>query len=381
MQKIEAIGHLTGGIAHDFNNMLAIVMSALRLLQRRLDRGDTDVQKYVDGAMQGAERAASLTARLLAFSRQQTLAPEIIDSNKLIAAMDEMLRRTIPESIQIETVLAGGLWQTHADPQGLENAIINLVVNARDAMPDGGKLTIETANGLLDDAYAASHPDVKAGQYVMIAVTDTGTGMPSEIISRVFDPFFTTKPVGLGTGLGLSQIHGFIKQSGGHVAIYSEIGQGTTVKLYLPRLADAERSVVRRPDAVVAPRAANGETILVVEDQPDVRRMTVEVLHELGYATLEAGTGTEALALLDSSPEIALLLTDVVMPGMNGRQLADEAQLRRPGLAVLFTTGYTRNAIVHHGILDPGVHVIIKPHTFEALAQKISELLRARPLG
>jgi signal transduction histidine kinase/ActR/RegA family two-component response regulator len=382
MQKIEAVGQLTGGIAHDFNNMLAIVMSALRLLQRRIERGETDVQKYIDGAMQGAERAAGLTARLLAFSRQQTLAPEAIDGNKLIAAMDDLLRRTIPESVQIETVLAGGLWRTFADAQGLENAIINLAVNARDAMPDGGKVTIETANCLLDDAYAGSRPEVKVGQYVMIAVTDTGSGIPPDVIGRVFDPFFTTKPVGLGTGLGLSQVHGFIKQSGGHIAIYSEIGQGTTVKLYLPRLAaNAEGGLAHRPDAAGVPRAASGETILVVEDQPDVRAMTVEILHELGYSTLEAGNGAEGLARLDDNPQIALLLTDVVMPGMNGRQLAEEAQKRRPDLAVLFTTGYTRNAIVHHGVLDPGVHVITKPHTLEALAQKISELLQARPSG
>ena len=383
MQKIEAIGHLTGGIAHDFNNMLAIIMGSLRLLQRRLQRGETDVQKHVDSAMQGAERAASLTSRLLAFSRQQTLAPEVIDGNKLIASMDEMLRRTIPESVQIETVLAGGLWQTYADQQGLESAIINLAVNARDAMPEGGKLTIETANCLLDDAYAAAHADVAAGQYVMIAVTDTGTGMPAEVVRRVFDPFFTTKPPGVGTGLGLSQVHGFVKQSGGHITIYSEIARGTSVKLYLPRLtADYEQSLIgKRPNVPAIPRASNGETILIVEDQQDVRKVTVDILRELGYVPLQAEDGEEALELLDAHPEIALLLTDVVMPGMNGRQLAEVAQTRRPGLPVLFTTGYTRNAIVHHGILDPDVHVIIKPHTLEALAQKISDLLQIRQSG
>ena len=377
MQKIEAIGHLTGGIAHDFNNMLAIIMGSLRLLQRRLERGETDVRQYVDGAMQGAERAASLTSRLLAFSRQQPLAPVGIDANKLIASMDEMLRRTIPESVQIETVLAGGLWQAYADTQGLENAIINLAVNARDAMPEGGKMTIETGNCLLDDAYAASHPDVNAGQYVMIAVTDTGTGISRELIARVFDPFFTTKPAGLGTGLGLSQVHGFVKQSGGHIAIYSEVGRGTTVKLYLPRLAaNAEAGVTRRPSAAGVPRAASGETVLVVEDQQDVRKVTIEMLREIGYVPLEAEGAHEALSLLEEHPEVALLLTDVVMPHMNGRQLAEEARARRPDLAVLFTTGYTRNAIVHHGILDRDVHVIVKPHTLEMLAQKIGELLQ-----
>jgi signal transduction histidine kinase len=380
MQKIEAIGHLTGGIAHDFNNMLAIVLGSLRLLQRRLDRGDTDVRKYIDGAVDGAERAANLTARLLAFSRQQPLAPEVIDGNKLIAGMGEILRRTIPESVQIETVLAGGLWRTFADRQGLESAIINLSVNGRDAMPNGGKLTIETANASLDEVYAATRPDVKAGQYVMIAVADAGIGMAADVMARAVDPFFTTKPAGEGTGLGLSQVHGFIKQSGGHLAIYSEPGQGTTVKLYLPRhFGDAEAAQARRAPGSQLPMAQHGETILVVEDEADVRRLTVEMLKELGYATLEAGNPEAALALLDAHPEIALLLTDVVMPGMNGRRLADEVQKRRPGLPVLFTTGYTRNAIVHHGVLDPGVHVLIKPHTLEMLAIKVAELLAAAP--
>jgi signal transduction histidine kinase/CheY-like chemotaxis protein len=376
MQKIEAIGHLTGGLAHDFNNMLAIVLSSLRLLQRRLARGDTDVQKFIDGAVQGAERAAHLTARLLAFSRQQPLAPEVLDSNKLIAGMGEILRRTIPESIHIETVLAGGLWRSFADAQGLENAVINLSVNARDAMPDGGKLTIETANVYLDDAYAAMHADVKPGQYVMIAVADTGTGMPPEVIARAFDPFFTTKPTGQGTGLGLSQVHGFIKQSGGHITIYSEPGHGTAVKLYLPRHVGDEAVTSWRAQAAAAPIAQNGETVLVVEDEDEVRRFTVEMLRELGYTTLEAENAQRALALIDSHPEIALLFTDVVMPDMNGRLLANAALKRRPNLPVLFTTGYTRNAIVHHGILDADVSVLIKPYTLDMLAAKIGELLR-----
>ncbi|MPZ56178.1 MAG: response regulator [Rhizobiales bacterium] len=382
MQKIEAIGQLTGGIAHDFNNMLAIVLGSLRLLQRRLQRGETDVQKFIDGAIEGAERAASLTARLLAFSRQQPLAPEIIAANKLIAGMGEILRRTIPESVQIETVLAGGLWRTYADVQGLENAIINLAVNGRDAMAamaNGGKLTIETANAHFDEAYAAAHAEVKAGQYVMIAVTDTGVGMPQEIVGRAFDPFFTTKPAGSGTGLGLSQVHGFIKQSGGHVAIYSEESQGTTVKLYLPRLSGAaSQATAERATPARISHAETGATILVVEDDPDVRKMTVDMLQDMGYATLEADGGAAALRELDVHPEVALLFTDVVMPGMNGRQLAEEALQKRPDLAVLFTTGYTRNAIVHHGILDSGVHVLTKPHTYETLADKVSDLLRSR---
>jgi signal transduction histidine kinase/ActR/RegA family two-component response regulator len=379
MQKIEAIGHLTGGIAHDFNNMLAVVLGSLRLMQRRLQRGDTDVQKYIDGAVQGAERAAGLTTRLLAFSRQQALMPEIIDCNKMIAAMNEILRRTIPENVQIETVLAGGLWRTYADAQGLESAIINLAVNARDAMPGGGKLTIETANCLLDEAYAASRPDVIAGQYVMIAVADTGAGMPPDVIDRAFDPFFTTKPAGYGTGLGLSQVHGFIKQSGGTIAIYSEIGRGTTVKLYLPRFnAAVEAAPSLRRDASAVPRSANGETILVVEDEPEVRRLAIDMLRELGYATLEADSAADALELLHEHPEIDLLFTDIVMPDKNGRELAEEARKHRPDLAVLFTTGYTRNAIVHHGVLDPGVQVITKPHSLETLAQRVSELLQAK---
>jgi signal transduction histidine kinase/CheY-like chemotaxis protein len=376
MQKIEAVGQLTGGIAHDFNNMLAIVLGSLRLLQRRLERGDTNVQKYIDGAVQGAERAANLTARLLAFSRQQALAPEVIDLNKLVAGMGEILRRTIPENVQIETVLAGGLWRTNVDVQGLESAIINLAANGRDAMPDGGKLTIETANVYLDESYAARHADVHPGQYVMIAVADTGAGMLPDVASRAFDPFFTTKPTGQGTGLGLSQVHGFIKQSGGHVTIYSESGQGTTVKLYLPRHFGATPATeAGRQEMERLPRARNGETILVVEDEAEVRKLTVEMLRELGYMTLEADGAAAALAQLDAHPEVALLFTDVVMPGMNGRQLATEAMQRRPGIAVLFATGYTRNAIVHHGILDPDVHVVIKPHAFETLALKVSELL------
>lgn len=376
MQKIEAIGQLTGGIAHDFNNMLSVVLGSLRLMQRRLQRGETEVGKYVDAAIQGAERAANLTTRLLAFSRQQPLAPEVIDGNKLIAGMGEILRRTIPESIEIETVLAGGLWRSFADVSGLENAIINLAVNARDAMPTGGKLTIETANASLDDSYAATRPELKPGQYVMIAVTDTGGGMPPDVAARAIDPFFTTKPPGQGTGLGLSQVHGFIKQSGGHFAIYSEPGQGTTVKLYLPRhFGPSEAVAERKMGGNDVPSLGNREIILVVEDDAEVRRLIIEMLQELGYTTLESENADGALAQIDGHADIALMITDVVMPGMNGRALANEALVRRPNLPVLFTTGYTRNAIVHHGVLDPGVHVLIKPYTIETLAAKVRELL------
>lgn len=376
LQRIEAIGKLTGGIAHDFNNMLAVIISSLELMRRRLSRGDTDVNRLIDSAMKGADNAANLTQRLLAFSRQQALDPQVVDCNKLVAGMSEILYHTIPETIEIETVLAGGLWRTHIDRRGLENAILNLAVNARDAMPEGGKLTIETANAHLDEGYADDHADVSAGQYVMLAVTDTGVGMSEEVRERVFEPFFTTKGTGQGTGLGLSQVHGFIKQSGGHIMIYSEIGQGTTVKLYLPRLV---KDVQEREDAPAhgdpIPRSKKRQLVLVAEDEEAVRRGTVSMLEELGYAVLEAESGVEALEKIDSHPEIALLITDVVMPGMNGRQLADEAAKRRPDLRVLFSTGYTRNAIVHHGTLDPGVHLINKPFTLGTLARKIMTLL------
>jgi signal transduction histidine kinase len=376
MQKMEAVGQLTGGIAHDFNNMMAVVISSLRLMQRRLERGDTKVQEYIDGALRGAERAANLTRRLLAFSRQQPLSPETVDANKLIAGMEDVLRRTIPASISIETVFAGGLWRTRADAQGLESALINLAVNARDAMPDGGKLTIETSNAFLDEAYAASHGEVAVGQYVLLAVTDTGSGMPSEVVGRAFDPFFTTKPTGEGTGLGLSQVYGFIKQSGGHVKIYSEVGVGTTVKLYLPRLASSKGEEADvSPAGAPIHRDGQGQVVLVVEDDTDVRRLTVEMLEELNYVALSADGGARALAIMETNQHVALLLTDIVMPDINGRVLAEEAIKRRPDLKVLFTTGYTRNAIVHNGVLDQGVHLIVKPFTIEALAAKLTEIL------
>ncbi len=282
-----------------------------------------------------------------------------------------MLRRTLPETVKIETVLAGGLWLTHADAHQLESALLNLAVNARDAMAEGGKLTIETANAHLDEAYAALHPETEPGQYVMIAITDSGTGMTPDVLNRAFDPFFTTKPSGEGTGLGLSQVFGFAKQSGGHVKIYTELGVGTSVKLYLPRLFVDGHSTVKKPQ--IKPdtlRLGGSELVLIVEDSTDVRLLAVAMVRELNYDVLDAPSGAVALALLDANPDIKLMLTDVVMPDMNGRQLADEVTRRRPEVKVLFTTGYTRNAIVHNGILDPGVNLIAKPFTIEALGGK-----------
>jgi signal transduction histidine kinase/ActR/RegA family two-component response regulator len=381
MQKLEAIGQLTGGIAHDFNNMLAVAMISLRLNARRVQRGDTQVQELIDGGTQSLERAATLTRRLLAFARQQSLSPETLNVNRLLAGMEDMLRRTLREDIVIETRLAGGVWRTYADVAGLESAIINLAVNARDAMADGGKLTIETANVELDEAYAAEHADVTPGEYVVIAVTDTGCGMTPEVIERAFDPFFTTKPAGQGTGLGLSQVFGFLKQSGGHVGIYSEPGTGTTIKLYLPKLRDqADRSTRIAP--TLSPMRAVGaqELILVVEDDDRVRQVTVQLLHELNYTTIDADCAETALTLLDGHADVQVLLTDVIMPDMNGRRLAEEALKRRPDLKVLYTTGYTRSAIVHNGILDPGVQLLTKPFTIEALAQKLDDVLRTDEL-
>ena len=374
-QKMEAVGQLTGGIAHDFNNMLSVIVGALDLLRRRLDTSDARTRRYVGTAMDGAKRAAVLTQRLLAFSRQQPLQPEAIDANALVSGMSDLLRHSLGVDIQFETVLAGGLWTLHADPNQLENVLVNLVVNARDAMPRGGKLTIETQNAHLDDRYVANELGVASGHYVLIAVTDTGSGMPAEIIAKAFDPFFTTKAVGKGTGLGLSQVYGFVKQSNGHVKIYSEVGVGTTVKIYLPRLvgtaADAE-SGERDSDM---PRGDALETILVVEDESVVRQITTDSLAELGYRVLEADGAAGALRILDAHPEIQLLFTDIVMPEVNGAQLAAEARRRRPALKVLFTTGYTRNAVVHNGVLDAGVELISKPFTIDELAMKIRTTL------
>ena len=376
-QKMEAVGQLTGGIAHDFNNMLAVIIGSLDLLSRRMGSEDARSRRYVDAAADGARRAAILTQRLLAFSRQQPLQPETVDVNRLVANMSDLLRHSLGTDVRLETILAGGLWQTHVDPNQLENVILNLGVNARDAMPDGGRLTIETHNGHLDMRYATAHIGVPEGQYVVIAVTDTGTGMPPEVIAKAFDPFFTTKEVGKGTGLGLSQVYGFVKQSGGHVKIYSETGEGTTVKIYLPRLIGAADEVKANTAPTAIAKGYYDELILVVEDEPAVRQLSVDALTELGYRVVEADGAAAGLRLLDAHPEIMLLFTDIVMPDVNGAKLAEEARRRRPRLKVLFTTGYTRNAVVHNGMLDPGVDLIGKPFTIEELAAKVRQVLDA----
>jgi signal transduction histidine kinase len=379
-QKMEAVGQLTGGIAHDFNNLLTAICGGADTLQRLLPQvlgpNEARLRRALRMIDQGAQRAATLTQRLLAFARRQALDPRPIDANKLVAGMSELLRRTLGEPVVIETVLAGGLWRTMTDPNQLESALLNLAVNARDAMPDGGKLTIETANSHLDESYVAQHQEVAPGQYVMIAVSDTGTGMEKSVIDHVFEPFFTTKEVGQGTGLGLSQVYGFIKQSNGHIKIYSELGQGTVVKLYLPRLVEDTRHAEDDEAAAEAPPGGSGELILVVEDDEAVRAYSTEALRELGYRVLTAPNGPAGLEVLARHPGIRLLFTDVGLPGgMSGRQLADNARRLRPELLVLFTTGYARNAIVHGGILDPGTHLLPKPFTHAALAEKIRALL------
>jgi signal transduction histidine kinase/CheY-like chemotaxis protein len=379
MQKLESIGQLTGGIAHDFNNMLAVVIGSLDLAKRRVKTDPAKAEAGIDSAVEGAKRAASLTARLLAFSRRQPLAPVSTDLNRLVGGMSELFSRTLGDNIAVETVLSAGLWRCYADAGEIENAILNLAVNARDAMPEGGRLTIETANAHMDDDYVRRNGDVLAGQYVTISVTDTGSGMDAATIEKAFEPFFTTKEVGKGTGLGLSQVFGFAKQSGGHAAIYSEIGQGTTVKLYLPRFTGtdtaADQSVVDENDL---PVAREGEFILVVEDEQRVRHFAVDALKELGYTTLSAHSPENALELLEASPQVTMLFTDIIMPGMNGRQLADRALEMRPDLKVLFTTGYTRNAVVHNGMLDIGVAFLPKPYTVRQLAWKVREVLEGR---
>ena len=372
-QKMEAVGQLTGGIAHDYNNMLAVVIGSLELLNRKLGEPTPLVKRYIDAAMDGARRSAALTQRLLAFSRQQPLNPQIVDANRLVAETSELLRHSIGANVRLETVLAGGLWRVHADPNQLASVLLNLAVNARDAMPDGGRLTIETQNFYLDDAYAAANFGVSPGQFVMIAVSDSGTGMTPDVMAKAFDPFFTTKEVGKGTGLGLSQVYGFIRQSCGHVKIYSEPGRGTTVKVYLPRMIDHGEQPEALPRAIAA--AAEGTAVLVVEDEAAMRDFSVEALTSLGYQVFAADGGAAALALLAQHPEIELLFTDIVMPDMNGQQLAEAACRCRPNLKVLFTTGYTRNAVVHNGVLDPGVVLLGKPFGIDQLAEHVRKVL------
>ncbi len=378
-QRLDAIGHLTGGVAHDFNNLLTIIIgnldTALRQLESWTDGAQVKLGRRLESAMQGAQRAATLTKRLLAFSRQQPLNPTALDVNHLLHGLSDFLRRTLGEVILLEIVGGGGVWPIEVDSAELETAIINLAVNARDAMPNGGKLTVEAGNTYLDEAYCRQNADTRPGQYVQIAVTDTGTGMSKAIIDRAFEPFFTTKETGQGTGLGLSQVYGFVKQSGGHVKIYSERAEGTTVKIYLPRFMGKYSP---REEVQSEPRRGKaGECILVVEDDAEVRAYIVEALGRLGYDVLEAPGADEALRLLDAHKTIRLLLTDVVMPGMNGRQLADTARQRQPALKVVFMTGYSRNAIVHQGRLDPGVELIQKPIVAAHLATAIRHALDA----
>jgi signal transduction histidine kinase len=378
-QKLDAIGHLTGGVAHDFNNLLTIIIGNLETVQRQLETWTDAVHlklaQRIGSAMHGAERAAALTKRLLAFARQQPLNPAAVDVNRLLNGLSDFLRRALGEDVSLEIVGAGGVWPVEADAAELEAAVLNLAVNARDAMPDGGKLTIETGNAYLDDAYCRQNSDVRPGQFVQIAVTDTGAGMAKETVDRAFEPFFTTKQAGQGTGLGLSQVYGFVKQSGGHVKIYSEVGEGTAIKMYLPRfVGQASPSA----DTTGEPRRGHpGECILVVEDDADVRAYVVETLRGLGYDVLDAAGGEEALALMDRHRSISLLLTDVVMPGRNGRKLAEAARQRQASLKVLYMTGYSRNAIVHQGRLDPGVELLQKPLTSEQLAATVRKVLDA----
>ncbi|BBK30804.1 PAS domain S-box-containing protein [Stella humosa] len=375
-QKMEAVGQLTGGIAHDFNNLLQGITGSLDLVKKRIAQGRTgELDRYVSGAMTSASRAAALTHRLLAFSRRQPLDPKPVQVNALVSSMEDLLRRTMGERIAIELVLAGGLWLTLCDQNQLESALLNLAINARDAMPDGGRLTIETANAHLDSVYVARQRDIAAGQYVCLCVTDTGTGMAPEVVQRAFDPFFTTKPIGQGTGLGLSMIYGFTRQSEGYAKIYSEVGRGTTVKLYLPRHRGGAVEADAMPQLTVAHQAEDGETVLVVEDEAVVRGLIVDVLQDLGYRALEAADGDAALAILRQAPRIDLLVTDMGLPGLNGRQIADAARERRPGLKVLFMTGYAENAALANGFLDPGMAMITKPFAMETLATRIRDMI------
>ncbi len=378
-QKMEAVGQLTGGLAHDFNNLLTGITGSLELLGTRIAQGRvSDLARYAAAAQGAAQRAAALTHRLLAFSRQQTLDPKPTNINELIAGMEEMIRRTVGPAVAIEVVGAAGLWPALVDPNQLENALLNLCLNARDAMPDGGRITIETANTWLD-ARGGTERDLSPGQYLSLSVTDTGTGMTPEVIGRAFDPFFTTKPIGQGTGLGLSMIYGFARQSGGHVRIYSELGLGTTMRLYLPRHHGAVETASDQEIAGVLSRAEQGETVLVVDDEPTVRMLVTEVLEELGYTAIEAADGAAGLRVLQSDARIDLLVTDVGLPGgMNGRQVADAARRLRPRLKVLFITGYAENAVIGNGHLDPGMHVLTKPFTIDRLGSRIRDLIEER---
>jgi signal transduction histidine kinase/ActR/RegA family two-component response regulator len=374
-QKMEAIGQLTGGIAHDFNNLILGVTGSLGLAERRLAQGRSDdIGRFIDLATTSAKRAASLTHRLLAFSRRQPLDPRPVRVNALVASTEDLLRRSIGESIELDLVLAEESWLTVCDPHQLENAILNLAINARDAMPEGGKLTIETGNAQIDAALAAKHPDLRPGQYMCLSVTDTGIGMSPDVIARAFDPFFTTKPIGQGTGLGLSMIYGFVRQSGGDVQIESDVDQGTTVKLYLPRSQveiEDEEALAERDDV---PSAEDEAVVLVVEDEPDVRAVVIETLHELGYRTLEAADGRSGLGVLQSSARVDLLVSDIGLPGMSGRQMVDAARQTRPDLKVLFITGYAAEATSGR-FLQRGMALMTKPFDIDALALRVRDMI------
>ena len=376
-QKMEAVGQLTGGLPHDFNNLLAAITGSFELLRTRIAQGRiSEVEHYIAAGLGAASRAASLTHRLLAFSRRQTLQPVPVDANKLIA-IEDLIRRTVGPAVIVETVSAVGLWPCFGDANQLENALLNLCVNGRDAMADGGRLTIETANAWLDDA-GARERGMPPGQYVSICVSDTGTGMPSEVVARAFDPFFTTKPLGMGTGLGLSMIYGFTQQSGGQARIYSEVGKGTTVKIYLPRHFGKATEETAAQESQQVPRAQEGETVLVVDDEPTVRMLISDTLAELGYRTVEAGDGASGLKILESDVRIDLVITDVGLPGgMNGRQMVDAARRSRSDLKVLFITGYAENAAIGNGYLEPGMHVLTKPFAMEKLAARVKAIVAA----
>ena len=374
-QKMEAVGQLTGGIAHDFNNMLTGIIGSLELLRRRLARGRLDdLDSLIDLGVTSANRAAGLTHRLLAFSRRQSLDSKPVEINQLVTSMGELLQRSLNESIVLDMQLSGQLWTAEADPNQLESALLNLALNARDAMPDGGRLVVETRNRHLDNVFTAAYGTLTPGDYVELSVSDTGCGMPENVISRAFDPFFTTKPIGQGTGLGLSMIYGFARQSHGHVTLHSEVGKGTTVSLFLPRCV-GEVTADAPLDSTLPPFANAGETVLIVEDDPAVRVLVSQVLSELGYAFVEAADADSALPIIESSQRIDLLISDVGLPGMNGRQLAEIGRQIRPDLKVLFITGYAEHAAVRGGFLDPGMQLITKPFTFDLLTAKVREMI------
>ncbi|TWC07419.1 PAS domain S-box-containing protein [Bradyrhizobium macuxiense] len=380
-QKLEAVGQLSGGVAHDFNNLLMIVIGNLETMERHARQlaSNANFQRALSHAKRGAQRAASLTGRLLAFSRRQALAPKPIELNNFLNGLQDFLQRTLGERVEVQTVGSAGLWQIEADPNHLESAMLNLAINARDAMPDGGKLTIEAVNVSADYEYCLRNPELNPGQYVVISVTDTGLGMSRDTLDHAFEPFFTTKETGQGTGLGLSQVYGFVKQSGGHIKIYSELGYGTNIKMYFPRHRGPAVEQEEIDEPVAEAESSKVETILVVEDDEDLRTYVSELLRELNYRVLTAGSAQAALTiLLQDQPHIDLVLTDVVMPGMNGRELGKRAAEMRPGLKILYMTGYSQNAVIHHGRLDQGVDLLEKPVSQAKLALRVREILDRR---